>query len=83
MSIEIIGALIPVIIGLVGVFTMAGLDKKFAPVLSLIFGVLLVLLSVGFKVNYQIILVGIMTGLSASGLYSGAKTTAGAISGQK
>lgn len=75
MTIETMGALVPVIIGLVGVFTMAGMNKKYAPLLSLLLGLFLVSLSVKFKVNYAVVLVGLITGLSASGLYSGTKKT--------
>lgn len=67
--------LIPLIIGLVEVLKGVGLNKKFLPVASLFFGI-----SAGVFYLYPNdikggILVGIMLGLSASGLYSGTKHT--------
>lgn len=67
--------LIPLIIGLVELFKGLGLNKKFLPVVSLFLGI-----TAGVFYLYPEdlkggILVGIMLGLSASGLYSGTKHT--------
>lgn len=67
--------LIPLIIGLVELLKGVGLPKRYLPVASLIFGI-----AVGVFYVYPDdlkggILVGIMLGLSASGLYSGTKNT--------
>jgi hypothetical protein len=67
--------LVPLIIGVVAVFKTAGLPSRLAPLLSLILGIVAVLL-LPYEVAVALkILIGIGTGLSASGLYSGAKTT--------
>lgn len=72
---EVFGvAMIPLIIGLVAVAKKTGVPTKALPALSLLLGV-------GAGVVYasngnlkQGVLVGLMFGLSASGLYSGSKT---------
>lgn len=65
-------AVIPVIVGLVQVAKSLGLDSKYAPAISLLFGVGLVSLT---GVLWQAALVqGIVAGLAASGLFSAVKT---------
>lgn len=68
-------ALIPIITGLVGVFTQLGLKKKFAPIVSLVLGLLIGIFYVYPGDIKGGILVGLMLGLSATGLYSGVKNT--------
>lgn len=68
-------ALIPIITGLVGVFTHLGLRKKFAPIVSLVLGLLIGIFYVYPGDIKGGILVGLMLGLSATGLYSGVKNT--------
>lgn len=68
-------ALIAVIVGLVELLKGLGLKKKLLPVASLVFG-----LAAGIFYVYPGdlkggIIVGLMLGLSASGLYSGTKST--------
>ncbi len=68
-------ALIPIIIGLVEILKGIGLPKKLMPFISVILG-----LAAGIFYVYPLdlkggIIVGLMLGLSASGLYSGAKNT--------
>lgn len=68
-------ALIGLIVGLVEVLKKAGLPKKFLPLSSLILGVAAGTLYV-YPANLKAgIIVGLMMGLSASGLYSGTKNT--------
>jgi len=68
-------ALIGLIVGLVEVLKKAGLPKKFLPLSSLILGVAAGTLYV-YPTNLKAgIIVGLMMGLSASGLYSGTKNT--------
>jgi len=68
-------ALIGLIVGLVEVLKKAGLPKRFLPLSSLIFGVAAGTLYV-YPTNLKAgIIVGLMMGLSASGLYSGTKNT--------
>jgi hypothetical protein len=67
--------LVPLIIGVIAVFKTAGLPSRLAPLLSLILGIGSVfLLPYSYGIGVQV-LIGIGTGLSASGLYSGAKAT--------
>lgn len=68
-------ALVPIVIGLVQVCKIAGLPSRVAPMLSILLGVgASFLLPLDGNLGV-IILEGIMVGLSASGLYSGAKAT--------
>lgn len=66
-------AIVPIVVGLVSVVKGIGLPSKYAPVLSIAFGIGLVALT---GVAWQAFVIqGIIAGLAASGLYSGAKAT--------
>ena len=65
--------LIPVIVALVGIAKNLGLKTKYAPVVGVILGVIGVCGLEGS--SFVNALSGIVAGLSALGLYSGAKTT--------
>lgn len=70
---EIYGvAIIPLIIGIVELFKKGGLPAKYSPFVAVFFGLVLGLIFMDLAVKEGII-VGIMLGLSASGLYSGTK----------
>lgn len=74
--IEVYGvALIPLIIGLVELFKWFGLPKKLLPLFSLALGITAGIIYVNPGDIKGGILVGLMMGLSASGLYSGTKNT--------
>ncbi|UTI42091.1 hypothetical protein [Niallia sp. RD1] len=66
-------AIIPLILALVELLKRVGFPVKYTPVVALVLGV-------GFGLVYidgdikQSIIVGLMLGLSASGLYSGTKS---------
>lgn len=63
--------LVPVVLGLVQAIKMAGLSSKYAPLFSLILGVVL---TVGLSTaDFAAIIQGLAVGLSASGLFSGGK----------
>ena len=71
-------AVVPIIVAIVQALKMTGkLPNKFAPLVSIAVGIL-----VGFIFRHdtqnlsQTVLAGVIYGLSASGLYSGIKTTA-------
>lgn len=66
-------ALIPATMGLVEVAKSAGLDSKYAPIVSLVVGMTLGIATSLDNIGRGVI-VGIAIGLSASGLYSGTKT---------
>ena len=68
-------ALIALIVGLVEVLKRAGLPKKLLPIASLIFGILAGVFYASPTDLKSGILIGLMMGLSASGLYSGTKHT--------
>lgn len=65
-------SLIPLITALVQVAKQSGLSSKYAPYLSISLGIILSTLVV--PETKDIILGGLVLGLSASGLYSGTKT---------
>lgn len=66
-------ALVPVVLGVVQVGKIAGLSSRWAPVLSLVLGVGAVsLLDSWTAAN---VVQGVIVGLSASGLWSGVKST--------
>lgn len=72
--IEVYGvALIPLIMGLVELIKWFGFPKKLLPLASLIFGIVAGIVYVNPSDLKGGILVGLMMGLSASGLYSGTK----------
>lgn len=74
--IEVYGvALIPLIMGLVELIKWFGFPKKLLPLASLTFGIVASIIYVNPNDLKGGILVGLMMGLSASGLYSGTKHT--------
>lgn len=75
--------LIAIIVGLIEVAKKLGLNSKFAPLLSVILGVGLSLMAGITSTVPNMILTGVIIGLSAIGLYSGTKSTVQTIKGQK
>lgn len=67
--------IIPVIIAIIEVLKGLGLPKRFAPLISLIFGILAGIFYLDHPELKVRIFQGIVYGLSAAGLYSGAKNT--------
>lgn len=65
---------IPVVLGVVSVFKAVGMDAKWAPVVSLVLGLALSFFA-GGATMIDVILGGLVVGLSASGLYSSTKAT--------
>jgi hypothetical protein len=66
---------VPLVVAIVEAFKMSGFNVKFAPIISLVVG-----LAISFAVNGdlsmgEIIVSGIIFGLTASGLYSQVKST--------
>ena len=79
-------AVIPIIVSLVQVIkmTMPKLDNRFAPILSIAMGIIVAFLLKHNTADLtSVILEGVLYGLSASGLYSGVKTSAHAINAEK
>ncbi|MCJ7843440.1 hypothetical protein MUB24_21695 [Lederbergia sp. NSJ-179] len=66
---------IPLIIGLVEAFKIAGVSKRFLPLIAIGVGIVIGIVYMTELNLKQGILVGIILGLSASGLYSGTKNT--------
>ncbi|MFS1513608.1 hypothetical protein VQL36_14370 [Chengkuizengella sp. SCS-71B] len=66
-------AIVPIIVALVQLVKQLGLGAKYQPVLSLVLGVVTGIVYVAPGDPKQAILVGIVMGLAASGLWSGAK----------
>lgn len=69
-----VGVMVPFIIAAVKGLTMNGFPKKSAFVMDILIGILMSWLSVATHDPKQIILVGIVAGISASGLYAGTKS---------
>lgn len=67
--------LIAVIIGLVAMATQLGLPKRFAPATALILGVVGGMVYIFPSDPKMGVLIGMVMGLSATGLYSGTKNT--------
>lgn len=67
--------IIPLILGLVELCKKAGVNKKILPFIALVLGIVIGVVYVTDFDLKQGILVGVMLGLSASGLYSGTKNT--------
>ncbi|MBO1002629.1 hypothetical protein ACFSKI_21070 [Pseudogracilibacillus auburnensis] len=65
-------AVVPLITGLVQLFKLAGFKAKYAPFIALLLGILFGLFYFGSSIK-EGILIGLVLGLSASGLYSGSK----------
>ena len=65
--------LIPLIIGMVELLKMYGMKKRLLPPIALVFGIFGGIFYVYPEDIKAGILVGVMMGLSASGLYSGGK----------
>lgn len=73
MDVEIYDmTIVPIIIGLVQLFKMSGLKKKYAPFVALGLGILFSIIYFDQTMKDKILL-GLIFGLSASGLYSGSK----------
>lgn len=69
--------IIAIITGLIEIFKKLGLNTKFAPVISVILGLFFAFLCGEYTVIADIVINGLIIGLSACGLYSGAKTLIG------
>lgn len=65
--------LIPLIIGMVELLKIYGMKKRLLPVMAMIFGIVAGIVYVYPHDMKAAILIGLMMGLSASGLYSGGK----------
>lgn len=65
--------LVPLIVGVVEVFKMAGLPNRFVPLSSLVIGIVIGILYLGDGNILKGSLIGTSLGLSAVGLYSGTK----------
>ncbi|AEH46803.1 hypothetical protein [Parageobacillus thermoglucosidasius] len=65
-------AIIPLILGIVELFKKGGLPARYSPFVSVIFGLLFGIFYVADTMKEGIV-VGLMLGLAASGLYSGTK----------
>ena len=70
-SVVFIAVSTPVILGLVSLCKLY-VDSKYAPLLSLVFGLLIAIPFSNLPLGWAILL-GVLCGLSASGLYSGVK----------
>ena len=65
--------LIPLIIGVVELLKMYGMPKRLLPIVAIIFGIVGGIVYIYPNDIRAGVLIGLMMGLSASGLYSGSK----------
>jgi L-cystine uptake protein TcyP (sodium:dicarboxylate symporter family) len=65
-------AIIPLILGVVELFKRIGLPAKYSPLVAVALGLIVGVVYLDASLKERV-LVGIMFGLSASGLYSGTK----------
>lgn len=65
-------AIIPLVLGLVELFKRAGVSAKYSPFVAVILGILAGVFYISSDIKEGVI-IGLMLGLSASGLYSGTK----------
>lgn len=68
-------AIIPLILGIVELFKRGGLPVKYSPFVAVTVGLLFGIFYINADIK-QGIIVGLMLGLSATGLYSGSKNIA-------
>jgi hypothetical protein len=74
-SLLLIAAFTPIIVGLVAL-TKLYIDSRWAPLIAVTVGIILSIFFSGLAISWAVLL-GLLAGLSAAGLYSGVKTTAG------
>ena len=67
--------LVPVVVGAVEALKKSGVSSKWAPLLSLVLGVVATYLVTGFVFSGDVVLQGVIVGLTAAGLYSGVRKT--------
>lgn len=75
-SVGLIAVFTPVIIGLVQVVKMWVSNEKVYPLAAIIFGIILGTFFGGFIYPTYNVLLGVIAGLSAAGLYSGTRAVA-------
>ncbi|HBT19826.1 MAG TPA: hypothetical protein DEA47_00365 [Peptococcaceae bacterium] len=76
MEISVYGiSLIPIIVGIVQLAKKFGFPTRFAPLLSLLLGFTAAFVYIAPGQPKEAVLLGLVMGLSAVGLYSGSKNT--------
>lgn len=65
-------AILPIIMGIVEVFKRIGLPSKYSPLIAVALGIVISIFYLNLTIKEEI-LIGVILGLSASGLYSGSK----------
>jgi len=68
-------AIIPLILGIVELFKRFGFPVKYSPLIAIVVGLLFAIFYIDAEMKQRII-IGLMLGLSATGLYSGSKNMA-------
>lgn len=78
LSLTVVTALL---LGVVQVFKSLGLPTKYAPLVSVVLGMLATVSLAFFEPTTKVIFTGIAIGLAASGLFSFSKETSGVVVG--
>lgn len=73
MDIQALGIAVTATLGIVELIKKIGFNSRFAPLVSLFVGIGMVFLFTK-QINLGTLAIGIITGLTASGVYSGAKS---------
>lgn len=76
-----IAVVVALVLGVVQVFKSFGLPSKYAPLVSILLGVLATLGLAYFEPTVRVIFTGLAIGLSASGLFSFGKESGSVIGG--
>lgn len=66
---------VPIVLGVVQAIKVAGLPTKWAPLTSIVLGIVAASVIGGWSFSGTIVVQGVIAGLSAAGLWSGVKTT--------
>ena len=73
MEISSVSIVVALVLGITQAFKIAGLPKRFVPIVAVILGGVIAGIIAGF--TSSIVITGVTAGLMAMGLWSGVKTT--------
>jgi len=68
------GPMVALTIGITEAIKRLGIPSKWSPIVAIVIGIIMALISSEFRVSSEVILGGMVMGLSSSGLWSGTKS---------